>query len=56
MDQKAQPKFYFEVEAGQYNRQQTRPGAVWFVANKDGADMGYIKMDDRSARVVIAKQ
>jgi len=56
MDQKAQPKFYFEVEAGQYKRQQTRPGAVWFVANKDGGDMGYIQMDDRSARVVISKQ
>ena len=56
MDQKAKPKFYFEVEAGQYKRQQTRPGAVWFVADKDGADIGYVKMDDRSARVVIVKQ
>jgi arylsulfatase A-like enzyme len=56
MDQKAKPKFYFEVEPSQYKRQQTRPGAVWFVANKDGDDMGYIKMDDRSARVVISKQ
>jgi arylsulfatase A-like enzyme len=55
MDQKAKPKFYFEVEAGQYKRQQTRPGAVWFVADKDGADIGYVKMDDRSARVVIVK-
>jgi arylsulfatase A-like enzyme len=56
MDPEAKPRFYFEVEPGHYKRQQTRPGAVWFVANKDGADMGYIKMDDRSARVVITKQ
>ena len=56
MDPKAKPKFYFEVESGQYKRQQTRPGAVWFVTGKEDADLGYIQMGDRSAQVVVAKQ
>ena len=56
MDPKAKPKFYFEVESGQYKRQQTRPGAVWFVTGKEDADLGYIQIGDRSAQVVVTKQ
>ena len=46
------------ANGGQY-RQQTRPGAVWMIAEaegKAGKKLGYVEVGDRSARAVVPKQ
>ena len=44
---------YGEIEAGGMKRQQTRPGAAWLIADRDGAPLGYFLVGDRTARAVV---
>ncbi len=47
---------YGEIEADNRKRQQTRPGAVWLIADESGKPLGYFRVGDRSARGVIPPQ
>ena len=49
-------KPYGEIEANDRKRQQTRPGAVWLIADESGKPLGYFRVGDRSARGVIPQQ
>jgi hypothetical protein len=53
MDQNGAPKSYGHIEAQQRKRQQTRPGAVWLIASKDGEPLGHFTVGDRTAKAVI---
>ena len=48
-------KPYGLIEPGKNRRQQTRPGAVWYVAPPDQPDkpLGYFKVGDRKARATV---
>ena len=56
MDRQGEPRFYAELTPGQQHRQQTRPGAVWFVTDEDEQGLGYFRVDDRTAKAVIPKR
>jgi hypothetical protein len=53
MTREGVPKPYGEIGAHQRQRQQTRPGAVWLITNKDGEPLGHFKVGDRTARAII---
>ncbi len=55
MDRKGQPKPYGEIAAGQQHRQKTRPGAVWMIRNQADNDLGYFRVDDRTAKAIVPK-
>ncbi|MGI9244897.1 MAG: sulfatase-like hydrolase/transferase, partial [Verrucomicrobiales bacterium] len=56
VDRQGKPKSYGIIGAGKKGRQQTRPGAVWQVAEGEGgAVLGHFVVDDRTARAVIPK-
>ena len=49
---------YSVIAPGAQYSQQTRPGAVWMIAEaegKDGAALGYYEVGDRAARAVVPK-
>jgi arylsulfatase A-like enzyme len=47
------PKPYGGLEQGKRKRQQTRPGAVWFITDSKDKPLGYFRIGDRAARAVI---
>jgi arylsulfatase A-like enzyme len=53
MDRQRQPKFYADISPGKQQRQQTRPGAVWMIADADEKPLGYFRVGDRTAKAVI---
>jgi hypothetical protein len=58
MDRVGGRKPYSVIAAGAQYRQQTRPGAVWMIAEaegKDGSALGYFEVGDRAARAVVPK-
>ena len=53
MDRNGSRKLYAEIAPGAQKRQQTRPGAIWMIADKDGTPLGYFRVDDRTAKAVV---
>ena len=52
-------KPYKVITHGAQYRQQTRPGAVWMIAEAEGKarkKLGYFEVGDRAARAVVPKQ
>ena len=50
-----QRKSYGDIEPGNQVRQQTRPGAVWLITNKNDKQLGYFVVDDRTSKAIIPK-
>ena len=50
-----QRKSYGDIEPGNHVRQQTRPGAVWLITNKNEKQLGYFVVDDRTSKAIIPK-
>ncbi len=50
-------RHYATIESGKTKRQQTRPGAVWEIAETDAKaqPLGYFQVGDRAAKAVIRK-
>ena len=59
MDRNGGRKPYALINSGTQYAQQTRPGAVWMIAEAEGAkagtSLGYFKVGDRAARAVVPK-
>jgi len=59
MDRNGARKPYALIDSGAQYAQQTRPGAVWMIAEaegaKAGASLGYFEVGDRAARAVVPK-
>ena len=53
MDRQGKPKPYGGIESGGQKRQQTRPGAVWMIADPEDKPLGHFAVGDRSSRAVI---
>ena len=53
MDRQGGSQPYGEIDAGKQRRQQTRPGAVWMIRDAGGENLGYFRVDDRSAKAII---
>ena len=53
MDRNGSRKLYAEIAPAAQKRQQTRPGAIWMIADKDGTPLGYFRVDDRTAKAVV---
>ncbi|OYW18980.1 MAG: hypothetical protein B7Z55_09680 [Planctomycetales bacterium 12-60-4] len=53
MDRTAQPKPYETIGAGQQLRRKSRPGAVWMIRDESGRNLGFFRVDDRSAKAII---
>jgi choline-sulfatase len=53
MDRSGKPKPYGEIPAGKRQRQQTRPGAVWRIADEFDQPLGHFVIGDRMAQAVI---
>lgn len=47
------PKSYGAISTNEPKRQNTRPGAIWMVADTDGKPLGYFIVGDRGARAVV---
>ena len=56
MSRDGQPKPYGEIAAGNRKRQQTRPGAVWQIADESDKPLGYFVVSDRTAQAVIPQK
>jgi len=53
---KREPKSYGYIEPGKSKAQQTRPGAVWMIADgRSEQPLGYFKVGDRKAKAVVPK-
>ena len=50
-------KHYATIEPGKTKRQQTRPGAVWQIAEATAAakPLGFFRVDDRAAKAIVPK-
>jgi arylsulfatase A-like enzyme len=56
MDLDGGQKSYATIAAGKQQRQSTRPGAVWMIADgKSGNSRGYFEVGDRAARAIVPK-
>ena len=53
IDAKGQPHTYGLITHNEPKRQNTRPGAVWMIADTLGNPLGHFTVGDRSARAVI---
>lgn len=54
MDRNGGTKSYGVIGAGRRQQQQTRPGAVWMIAEaKSGKPLGYFIVQDRTARAIV---
>ena len=54
MDPQGGKKSYGQIDPGSRKNQQTRPGAVWMVADvKSQQVLGYFVVDDRTAKAII---
>jgi arylsulfatase A-like enzyme len=48
-------KSYGRIESHRRRHQQTRPGAIWLIKDKDGRPLGHFQVGDRTARAVIPR-
>ena len=55
MDRGGNAKLYGTLEPGSRKRMQTRPGAVWMIADVREKPLGYFVVGDRKAKAVIGK-
>jgi len=55
MDRNGDARKYAEIAPGKRYRQQTRPGAVWMIADAKRRTLGYFRVGDRTARAVIPR-
>lgn len=53
MDREGNPKPYGLIGPGERKSQQSRPGAVWMIADETGTPLGWFRVGDRGARAVI---
>ena len=53
MDREGIPRPYGVLQSGWSKPQQTRPGAVWLLADEQDTPLGYFKIGDRTARALI---
>ena len=53
MTREGAPKFYADIPANKRRRQQTRPGAVWMIADAAGAPLGHFRVGDRTSQAVV---
>jgi arylsulfatase A-like enzyme len=53
MDRLGQPKSYTDILPGKHVRQQTRPGAVWRIADASAKPLGHFRVGDRTSRAII---
>ena len=54
IDRTGKKKTYGSIAPKSRKRQQTRPGAVWMIADeKSGERLGYFVVDDRTARAIV---
>lgn len=57
MDGKGKPKSYGMIAPGKNKWQQTRPGAVWQIADaKNGEALGHFAVGDRKSKAVIPRK
>ena len=47
------PKFYADIAPDKQQMQQTRPGAVWMIADENDKPLGHFQVDDRTAQAII---
>ncbi|MGI9470105.1 MAG: sulfatase-like hydrolase/transferase [Rubripirellula sp.] len=55
MDRSGRPVAYGLIEPQGRRSQNTRPGAVWMIANQEDDPIGHFRIGDRTARGVIPK-
>ena len=53
VNRQGEPKPYGTLETGWSKPQQTRPGAVWMIADANDKPLGYFTIGDRTAHAVI---
>ncbi len=53
MNRKGEPRPYGTLETGWSKPYQTRPGAVWMIADRNEKPLGYFTIGDRTAHAVI---
>ncbi len=53
MDRQGEPKFYAKIPPGKSHRQNTRPGAIWMIADPADTPLGHFQVGDRTSRAVI---
>lgn len=56
MDRSGKPRSYGTLETGWRKPYQTRPGAVWMIADPVGEPRGYFTVGDRTAHALIPAQ
>ena len=54
MDRQGGKRLYGVIDAGKSKRQQTRPGAIWAIADTTDKLIGYFTVGDRAARAVVS--
>ena len=55
MDRSGKPKPYGGIDSGKRKRQQTRPGAVWLITDRDDKPLGHFIVGDRKAQAQIPR-
>ena len=55
MDRSGGKKYYATIKTGETQRQSTRPGAIWMIADLADRPLGYFAVDDRSAKGEITE-
>jgi hypothetical protein len=53
MSPEGAPKPYESLSPGKQLRRKTRPGAVWMIRGESENNLGYFRVDDRSAKAII---
>ncbi len=53
MDRQGRPKLYASLATQGRKRQQTRPGAVWMIADLQDQPLGYFVVGDRTAKAIV---
>ena len=53
MDPRGGTRHFADIPPGERHRQQTRPGALWMIADRNGTALGWFRVGDRSARAVV---
>tara|TARA_R110002049_G_scaffold309268_1_gene519530 strand:+ start:44498 stop:46222 length:1725 start_codon:yes stop_codon:yes gene_type:complete len=53
IDRKGTAKSYGTIDSGTRKSMQSRPGAVWMIADSDDSPLGHFIVGDRTARAVI---
>ncbi|WP_149494895.1 sulfatase-like hydrolase/transferase [Roseiconus lacunae] len=53
MSPQGKPVPYETIAKGKRLRRQTRPGAVWMIRDADDENLGYFRVDDRTAKAIV---